>query len=186
MENWPVLSAVWDYIFTWSDDTPGRFHLGFALTALATGPVIFLNKKGTLLHRVCGYVFILSMLAVNGTALTKYQFSGGFNFFHFAALMSLATLLPAIYYLFSALRLGRRNHLLFHGIFMVWTYFGLVMAAIAETVTRGFPYLLHGEGGWARFLVTLSIFMTVTGYFTYRLTQKKLPGIVGLRNPKKT
>lgn len=166
--------VIVDYFSTWSDDTLGRIHLVFAMTALIVGPVIFFTKKGTGWHRMLGYLFITAMLAVNVSALFKYDFSGTFNFFHFAAVASLATLVPAIGFLVAGIRTGKTFYLGIHGGLMGWTYFGLVMAAIAETVTRGFPYLLHGEGGWTRFITTLTIFMIVTGYLTLKFMRKRI------------
>jgi len=174
---------VFDYFLSWSDDPLGRLHLGLAMLAMVTGPFIFLMPKGAGWHRAMGYTFIFSMLAVNISALSIYDFSGEFNFFHAAAIASLTTLLPGIGFLIAGVRTKNPHYLGLHGAFMGWVYFGLVSAAIAEVVTRGFPYLLHGEGGWTRFITTLSVFMGVSGIVVFRIMRKRIPLILGL-NPK--
>lgn len=169
-----------DYFLEWSDDPLGRMHLFLALLGLVIGPIVFFMEKGTGWHRALGYVFIFCMLTVNISALSLYTFTGGFNFFHGAAIGSLATLIPGIGFLIAGIRTKNPHFIGIHGAMMGWVYFGLVMAAVAETVTRKFPYLLHGEGGWTRFLTTLSIFMVITGVITYKTMRKRIPGIVGV------
>jgi len=162
------------YLEYWSTHPVGQLHVGMALLALVLGPVMFLRRKGTLSHRVIGYVFVVAMLVVNITALTRYGLTGGFNFFHVAAILSLATLLPAIAFAWRArLTNSRRAHIT-HGVLMSWTYFGLVMALVSETVTRKFPYLLHGEGAWMRFYIFLGLLVAVTGWATNRLVQRRV------------
>jgi len=169
-----------DYFLTWSDDPLGRLHLFMALLGLGLGPAIFFTQKGTGWHRALGYTFIFSMLAVNVSALFIYDFSGNFNFFHGAAIGSLGTLLPAIGFLVAGIRTRNQHYIGIHGAMMGWVYFGLVMAAIAETVTRKFPYLLHGEGGWTRFILTLSTFMALTGFLSFKIMRRRIPKIVGV------
>ena len=160
------------YLDHWATHPIGQLHVGMALLALVLGPIMFLRRKGTGSHRALGYVFVVAMLTANIAALTRYGLTGGFNFFHFAALMSLATLLPAIVFAWRARQRKSRNAYITHGILMCWAYFGLVMAFIAEAVTRQFPFLLHGEGAWIRFFIFLGALMLVAGWWTRRQVRR--------------
>lgn len=161
-----MLETLWGYFAHWTDNPVGQVHLFTAYTALVLGPVIFLNRKGTLPHRALGYVFVVSMLTVNLSALTRYGLTGGPNFFHLAALVSLTTLLAGVYNGWRARMRKSARAFVTHGIFMTWSYFGLVMAFVAEAVTRQFPFLLHGEGAWTRFFIFLGALILVTGWWT--------------------
>lgn len=162
---------ILSYLMHWTDHPVGQLHLGVAYLGLILGPVIFLRRKGTIPHRVMGYVFAFSMLTLNLSALTRYGLTGGPNFFHFAALVSLATIIPGLLYAWrSRARVSPRSHVA-HGIFMTWAYFGLVMAFIAEAVTRQFPFLLNGEGAWGRFFAFLIPVMVAAAWWTNRMVR---------------
>lgn len=140
---------TWNEAFSWSywiHSVPGGAHFVLALVALVLGPVIFLRKKGTRFHRLAGYVFVLSMLAVNISALTMYDFTGYPNLFHVFALISLSALLPGFYFLQRAVRTGEQKHLELHARLMMWAYYGLAAAGIAQVLTRILPPLLGDVG----------------------------------------
>lgn len=160
------------YLEHWTTHPVGQVHVVLALLALILGPVIFLRRKGTVPHRIFGYAFVATMLIVNLSALTRYGLTGGPNFFHFAAAMSLATLLPAIYFAWRARLKRSPKAYVTHGILMCWAYFGLVMAFVAEAVTRQYPFLLHGDGAWVRFFFFLGVMMAVTGWWTNRMVRR--------------
>ena len=167
-----------DYFLGWAQYPLGRVHFAFALLALVTGPVIFYSGKGTSFHKWTGYVYAISMLLLNVTALMSYTFSGGFNFFHAAAIGSLATLVPAFLFILKAKKSGKTSHYAAHGILMGWTYFGLMGAFVAEAFTRQVPWMLHGDGGWIRFLSALSVWLILTGLWTHRRISKTVPAIL--------
>lgn len=156
----------------WPAHPVGQVHVVLALLALILGPAIFLGRKGSVPHHILGYAFVATMLTVNLSALMLYGLTGGPNFFHFAAIMSLATLLPAIYFAWRARLKRSRGAFVTHGILMCWAYFGLVMAFVAEAVTRQFPFLLHGDGAWVRFFIFLGVLMAVAGWWTNRMVQR--------------
>jgi uncharacterized membrane protein len=165
------------YLFHWSDHPVGQLHLGTAYLAIILGPIVFLNRKGTTFHRIVGYLFVASMLTLNIAALTRYTLTGGFNFFHFAALASLATLIPGLYFGWQAHRRKSRGAYVTHGILMSWAYFGMMMAFIAESVTRQLPFLLHGENGWVRFFGFMIPVMALTAWWTNRQIRRHvIPG----------
>ena len=123
----------------------GQVHFLTALIALASGAWVLLRRKGTARHRQVGWVYAASMLALNVTALFIYRLTGTFGPFHFAALISLATLLAGLVQARRRLR-GDRNWLPRHYFYMTWSYLGLVAAAVAETATRA-PALQAVAGG---------------------------------------
>lgn len=158
----------------WSDDPLGTVHLLAAYVALLSGAGLFLRKKGDSGHRLLGYGYLLAMLTVNGTALSLYQLSGGVNLFHFVAVCSLATLIPALLVLLRQ-RGQARHRLAPHAVLMAWSYFGLVLAAICEFVTRQWPVLLHGNQGWLRFSLFLGVLMASGGFVMGRILRRTLP-----------
>ena len=88
--------------------------------------------------------------------------------FHAAAIASSLTLAGAFAAAMIYRRTRDRRAIAAHGHLMIWSYFGLFAALVAEVVTRAVPFMLHGEGGWTRFSLALAAFMLATGAVTYR------------------
>lgn len=163
-----------EYLANWTDDALGHAHLGAALEALFAGALVILMRKGTRLHVVCGYFYFFAMLGVNASALLKYDLTGEANMFHAAALISLATLIAAYAMVLRFRRSRKTGDIAAHGALMIWSYYGLVVALVAEIFTRAVPFMLHGEGGWLRFTAALGAFMLVTGLMTHRLITREI------------
>jgi uncharacterized membrane protein len=136
----------------------GQFHLFTAIVAIISGAYVFLGtRKGTRRHRQVGWVYALSMLALNATALMIYRLFGGFGPFHVAAVVSLATTLLGV---LSARALRRqrrareapskRDYAGHHYAWMAYSYLGLIAAAVAEVATR-VPVFQPGPGQGATF-----------------------------------
>lgn len=113
-------------------DITGVFHLLTAGLALGSGASIAVARKGTVRHRWTGRVYLLAMVLLNVSALSRYELTGRFNVFHFFAIVSLTGLaagwLPAL--------LKRGAWRPWHARFMMWSYAGLLMAAMSEIATR--------------------------------------------------
>lgn len=166
------------YFATWTSGFIGQAHLAFALIALLAGAWVILLRKGTRIHRFLGYTYLIAMLILNGTALLKYDLTGAPNMFHFFAIGSLLTIAAA--YISIRIKGSKRAAAArAHGGLMIWSYFGLVMALIAEVVTRAFPFMLHGNGGWFRFTSALLVFTLVAAFFTHRFVQLELSKTFG-------
>lgn len=164
--DWRAGLAFWE----WSNSQFGAFHLYVAVAALAIGPLVFLRRKGDIAHRLLGLTYVFAMMTTNVSALTMYEFTGAPNFFHLFAVLSLATVtvgLVAIVYYGAA---KRKWALDLHLQMMPWSYFGLVMAAVAEAATRGAPRLFTGvENFWTPFFIVIAIFGVAGGALTNRL-----------------
>lgn len=112
----------------------GQLHLATAFMALTTGGCMLWRPKGTPGHRRIGWLYVASMLTLNGTALLIYRLTGRFGPFHIAALVSLAMLLAGVIPVLW--RRPAEGWLERHYFFMAHSYLGLTAAAIAETATR--------------------------------------------------
>jgi len=110
----------------------GTVHVALALLCILIGAQVALAPKGTVLHRRLGWAYAVSMLAVNGTALSLYRLTGTFTPFHAAALFSLVTVVAGV---LPARRRGR-GWLVRHAWWMSGSYVGLVAAAAAESLSR--------------------------------------------------
>ena len=120
----------------------GWLHFGAAVAALLSGAGVLLRPKAGVLHRAGGYFYAGSMLLLNLSALSLYRLSGKPNFFHFAALVSLATVLAGV----AAARRRRAGWLERHYRYMGWSYIGLLAALVAESATRLLLPWLRAEG----------------------------------------
>ncbi len=167
------------YFTSWTDELLGGIHFGFALMTLVLGPFIFLRRKGNPAHRLAGHFYVLSMLSLNISALLIYDLTGRPNIFHLFAVLSLATLVPAFIAVRQAIATKEEKYYYRHAYFMVWSYFGVVMAAVAEIVTRAFDGLLLGKAGWTPFMIFLVITMAASAVLTSRLANATIPKILG-------
>jgi uncharacterized membrane protein len=152
--DWEATYSFWE----WSDDRMGLFHMYAAIAALCLGPTIFLNKKGNFIHRLLGLSYVFSMLSANTTALVIYDFTGGINFFHIAAIVSLATSIGGLVSILTYSVTKRKSTLGMHIEFMSWSYFGLFLAAAAEVFTRGVgPQIDSYQTFWFSFAVVMVV-----------------------------
>ncbi len=109
----------------------GMFHLIMSLLALLTGTVVLLNKKGTLMHKRIGYVYVVSMLLLNLSSFFIISF-GGFSIFHFFAIISLLTVIAGMIPTIKK----KKNWFGYHFYFMSWSVVGLYAALWSEIGTR--------------------------------------------------
>lgn len=111
----------------------GWFHTVCAVVALGSGAAVLLRRKGTRVHRRIGWIYVASMLLLNGTALMIYRLFGGFGPFHVAAVFSLATVVAGTV---PAVRRRPANWVERHYAWMTWSYVGLCAATVSEVATR--------------------------------------------------
>lgn len=161
--DWAAALSFWQ----WGDGGLGRFHLWAAVAALAIGPVVFFRRKGDIAHRLFGFAYVIAMATTNLSALSLYEFTGGINYFHFFALFSLLTVTAGVVGIVVYAVRRARHALDLHLQMMSWSYFGLVLAAIAESGTRGLPRLFeNADGFWAPFFIFLAAAGAVGGAAT--------------------
>lgn len=133
--------------------TLGGTHLAFAVVAMGVGAVVVLRRKGTRSHRAIGWIYALSMLGMNVTALMIYRLFGGFGPFHVAAIASLFTLFGGMYFVIVR---PKNNWLAYHYSFMNWSYVGLLAAAASEIGTR-----VEGFQFWWAVLIATAIIIGI-------------------------
>jgi uncharacterized membrane protein len=142
----------------------GLTHTTLAGLAILFGGVVVANRKGTSRHKAFGWLYVVSMIGQNVTALLIYRLFGRFGPFHWLALVSLATVMLAL-----AFVLLRRpaNWLALHGETMSWSFVGLLAAAVAEVSVRilSFPFGLT--------VLASSIAVTVVGGTITRLKMRR-------------
>ena len=97
-------------------------HLTTALAAVVVGAAMFLQKKGTPLHRLSGRLWIM-LMAVTALVSFGIRAHGHFSWIH---LLSLLTL----YVIGQALWSIRRRDIARHRRFVTGAYTGLVIAGV--------------------------------------------------------
>lgn len=138
----------------------GFIHLIAAVIALLTGTLVLSLQKGTKLHIKIGYVYVISMIIVNGTAFMIYRLFDGFGIFHIAALVSLLTLLAGM--IPVLLKKPKKNWLDMYLAFMYWSVIGLYAAFVSEVLTRIPESPFFGTIG-----IATTIIMIVAGLIFY-------------------
>ncbi len=160
--DWRAAYAFWE----WSNDALGHLHMYAAIAALVLGAVVLARRKGDIAHRLLGLSYVFAMLATNATALVMYEFTGGPNFFHVAAAVSLITSAGALVAIVVYAGTRAPKALETHIELMSWSYFGVVLAAIAEVFTRGLgPQIDSLETFWTLFSISMAVSGAVGAVF---------------------
>src|SRR5687768_5310983 len=88
----------------------GLTHTIAAVGALVAGAAVLLIRKGTRRHRQVGWVYVASMLLLNGTAHLIYRLFGRFGPFHVGAIFIFVTVVAGTVAALMARRArGRRD-----------------------------------------------------------------------------
>jgi len=110
----------------------GLIHLIVSMISLLCGTLVLVLAKGTRIHKSSGYIYLICMLIVNGTAFGLYHLYGRFGPFHIAALVSLVTLLAGM----IPVLLRTKSWLNYHLAFMYYSVMGLYAAFASEVIVR--------------------------------------------------
>jgi uncharacterized membrane protein len=145
---------------------------------------IFTIAKGTGLHRVIGYIYVLSMLGLNLTALTIYRLFGGFGPFHVLAIISLITLAAGFIPAFT--KRPKQIWLYRHYEWILWSYVGLVAAAASEVLTR-VPFFDRSTVGFAlAVLLASSVIIFIGASTIYRKREKVVSRVLDMLRTRAT
>src|SRR4051794_16529617 len=98
----------------------GVAHAGGAVLAIGSGAWVLLTRKGTAAHVRVGWVYVVLMVWVNGSAITIRHLTGRYNFFHILAVVSLAMVLGGVAQVVYRRRI--RRWLWRHYQYMCWSY----------------------------------------------------------------
>lgn len=108
-----------------------HIHVAAALTALLVGTVQLIGIKGTGLHRVIGWIWVIAMLTVAVSSLFIRGINhGSFSWIHLLSGWTLIAVPMALYAI-------RRGQVARHGSGMVWTFVGGLIIAGAFTFLPG-------------------------------------------------
>tara|TARA_R110000850_G_scaffold277086_1_gene422278 strand:- start:4412 stop:4885 length:474 start_codon:yes stop_codon:yes gene_type:complete len=110
----------------------GLVHLLASVVALVSGTIVLFSQKGTKRHKTVGYIYLISMLVVLTTALMIYRLFGGFNVFHFIAIVGFFYIFVG----FLPVLIKPKNWIKRHVYFMYWSVIGLYAAFVAEIMVR--------------------------------------------------
>ena len=125
-------------------DLLGFFHFGFAILSMFLGALIIFMRKGTFVHKVIGYFYVLCMIGLNVTALMIYKLFGYFGPFHVFALISLGSIFGG--FIPAYLKKPKDTWLEYH-YFGEWLGFWiLVGVATALTVAIGGYFIKKKKG----------------------------------------
>lgn len=163
----------------------GALHTGTAAVSLLAGAVILGMRKGTPLHRKLGYTYVACMIGLNLSAIPIQRLYGGFGPFHIFILISLPTVLAALYYpLFAR---AKANWMQKHMEFMYWSYVGLIAAFVNEVIVR-LPLLLADHpagvvvagGNLSVYVIGTAVAATgavmAAGEYVFRVYRRRLAG----------
>lgn len=108
-----------------------QLHIAAALTALLLGTVQLVGIKGTGLHRLIGWTWVVAMVTVAASSLFIRQINpGSFSLIHLLSGWTLIALPMALF----AIRRGRVAR---HASGMTWTFVGGLIVAGAFTFLPG-------------------------------------------------
>ncbi len=147
----------------------GWMHVIGAASGLVLGAVVLFAPKFGKFHRTAGLGYLISMVLVNISALTIYRETGSIGAFHILAMVSLITL--GLGYNEVIRRRKTSGWLTRHGIFMSWSYVGLVAAGLSQFVSHNLPL----NATVANFGTSLLVFV-VGGILIFKL----VPRVCGL------
>jgi uncharacterized membrane protein len=112
----------------------GVAHTVAGIAALLAGAWIFLDRKGTRRHVRVGWVYVGSLLWVDGSAFALRRLTGRLNLFHALAALSLAMVIGGVAQVVFRRRI--RRWLWRHYQYMCWSYVGLLTATANEACVR--------------------------------------------------
>jgi len=155
----------------------GYLNLTSAVLALISGAVVLGMLKGTRAHIRAGRSYLACMIAVNISALAIYRITGEFGAFHALALISLGSVLAG----FLVARYGGHGWIFGHAFIMLWSYVGIVAAAVSEAAT----HFLHWPSSVGVVGASVAVFVA-GGLLVHTRGARAASRIAGIRNPSES
>ena len=115
----------------------GTLHIIAATLALLAGLAVFGRPKGSRVHRRLGRWYAVLMVVANASALLTFEQTGEVGPFHVLAILSLATVVAGLGFLFARRPAGAWRGI--HAYLMTWSWVGLLAAGLSQLATQGFP-----------------------------------------------
>jgi uncharacterized membrane protein len=112
----------------------GLVHFLSSLVAMVFAALVLFLPKGTRIHRMFGYLYILSMTVLLVTAFSIYELFKGWGVFHWSALFSALVIMAG--FVPILLQRPKHNYVILHFSFMYWSIIGLYSAFLSETLVR--------------------------------------------------
>ena len=134
-------------------DTDGLIHLMSSISALISGTLVLIMKKGTKRHKQIGYVYVISMAILLITAFMIYRLFKGWGIFHYATAFSLIVILLGMIPVWTKKPTNKWKYQHFN--FMYWSVIGLYAAFAAEVLTRIPETPFFGMVGVATGIITI-------------------------------
>ena len=144
------------------------FHALVGTIALVTGAWNLMARKGTPIHKLIGYLYVLSMAVLVLTSFSIFELFGGFGPYHAMSLVSGITISLAVY--FPLRREKYENWLGHHYMWITWSYVGLLMA----TGSHLFEYGPVGWPFWARALLYWGVPLVSGAFLIYKNQHKTI------------
>ncbi len=143
----------------------GFIHLLAALIALIFGTLVLASRKGTARHKKLGYIYVVSMVALNVTSYLIYNLFGKWGAFHYAAVVSTFTLLAG--FIPVVTQKPRNSWVYLHISFMYYSVIGLYAAFASEVLVR-----IPGVGFWW-VVMGATVVVMMAGIATFQLKSRK-------------
>jgi uncharacterized membrane protein len=115
-------------------DNIGLIHLISGVVALISGGLVIVLKKGTLIHKRIGYIYVISMAILIISSFGIYRLFGKFGLFHYLSIISSFSLIAGMIPMFKKTRTPKDYETHFKR--MYWSVVGLFAAFAAESFVR--------------------------------------------------
>lgn len=115
-------------------DNFGLIHLISGIIALLFGGFVIVLKKGTLIHKRIGYIYVISMIILILSSFGIYRLFGKFGLFHYLSLVSTFSLVAGMIPILKKNKTP--NDYETHFKRMYWSVVGLYAAFAAESFVR--------------------------------------------------
>lgn len=115
-------------------DNYGLIHLIAGIFALIFGGLVIILKKGTLIHKRIGYMYVISMTILIISSFGIYRLFGKFGLFHYLSIVSTFSLTAGMLPMLKKTRTPKDYEIHFKR--MYWSVVGLYAAFAAESFVR--------------------------------------------------